>query len=458
MDDAVIVLAATSSRVPWTTVAAGLATLRGRTAAVHLTSGRTLHAGDPLRRAASTFLELRASTDQPVPAGRVAAHVRRLSETHDLVLICGGNGLMVPPAPGSATLPDVAATVGAPILLVAQDTPDDASHAALAASAARVLRIPLLLAAVGPGHSLERAVARPVARIPHRPPLEPARIRACAAQWFDPSLAGESPTAPQARFVPDGSPPATLHLRTIVAIVVVLLVAFCAIGDYCGLDPFGTDPPDATDSDVSTVDLDASLGDSFPHEPRACSGYTGGIAGPDAATVRAVDASWTRIENWLHAHAPQTFAALGAPASMTAVYVLSNQGITLPADMTASLLRHNGVGASAGDLIPPDYDILNLERMAAERARFCDIAHGLWRPDFVPVAVGADDTCLLVGMAQAPGGATLGTFGSEGSPSFARRGGSWLTLLQDVATALETGTYRDLYRPVVTPAGVLTWE
>lgn len=56
-----------------------------------------------------------------------------------------------------------------------------------------------------------------------------------------------------------------------------------------------------------------------------------------------VQDSWSRIDAWLREHAPRTFATLRPPAGDEEIAAAQEElGITLPPDLVASLLRHDG--------------------------------------------------------------------------------------------------------------------
>ncbi|MFD1535850.1 SMI1/KNR4 family protein [Nonomuraea guangzhouensis] len=63
----------------------------------------------------------------------------------------------------------------------------------------------------------------------------------------------------------------------------------------------------------------------------------------DPQVRRAVDRQWRRIERWLKAKAPRTYATLGRPGRARTIAVAESQmGIDFPDSLRASLLRHNG--------------------------------------------------------------------------------------------------------------------
>ncbi|MFJ6699992.1 SMI1/KNR4 family protein [Streptomyces sp. NPDC091272] len=66
--------------------------------------------------------------------------------------------------------------------------------------------------------------------------------------------------------------------------------------------------------------------------------------------IELVQESWDRIDAWLREHAPRTFATLRPPAGLEEIAAAEEElGVTFPADLVASLLRHNGArdGAEA---------------------------------------------------------------------------------------------------------------
>ncbi|MFE6224046.1 SMI1/KNR4 family protein [Streptomyces sp. NPDC057854] len=60
-------------------------------------------------------------------------------------------------------------------------------------------------------------------------------------------------------------------------------------------------------------------------------------------TSHLVDAAWDRIDRWLLAHAPRTFATLAPPARDEDIRAAERElGVTFPPELTASLRRHDG--------------------------------------------------------------------------------------------------------------------
>lgn len=61
-----------------------------------------------------------------------------------------------------------------------------------------------------------------------------------------------------------------------------------------------------------------------------------------------VQEAWDRIDAWLREHAPRTFATLGPPAEPAEIAAAERElGIVFPAELVASLRRHNGAVGGA---------------------------------------------------------------------------------------------------------------
>jgi cell wall assembly regulator SMI1 len=187
---------------------------------------------------------------------------------------------------------------------------------------------------------------------------------------------------------------------------------------------------------------------------------------PEAVTQR-VNGAWQRIETWLAAHAPASSAALAGPASPARLGEVQQRiGVTLPSELVASLLRHDGMNTAGGFLLPSIYRPVSAVDIGGQATALCEVlTHGQnesvgswWHGQFVPFAVdGAGDVLFLD---QRPGyDGKLGESDHEGTVDFSRRPASLTELLEQTATALETGERTNgSYRAKVTPAGVLTWE
>lgn len=170
-----------------------------------------------------------------------------------------------------------------------------------------------------------------------------------------------------------------------------------------------------------------------------------------------------RIDAWLAAHAPRTFASLRMPADREAIDgAAAELGVEFPADLVAYLRHHDGVAAGECAFGFPGFqpyglaEIVRATRMMREiSARFeDDLFEGFWHHDFVSIArnVSADGLvvdcrCGAVGE-QVEGAATrFGTWGSLAA------------FLEQLADCLESGAAMTLgmsYVPVADD-GVLLW-
>jgi cell wall assembly regulator SMI1 len=188
---------------------------------------------------------------------------------------------------------------------------------------------------------------------------------------------------------------------------------------------------------------------------------------PDAVT-RRVDAAWQRIEGWLAAHAPATAATLAKPAPDAEISQTQQAiGVPLPADLVASLRRHDGTTGPRQDAftLPPYYGLLSAPGIATEARTMCDVLASVgdnatvgswWHGQFVPVADLDGDSLFLD---QRTGSGRLGEHVNEGSVSFDRVPPSLTEFLEQTADVLEGKRPALLSsRPTVTPRHTLDWE
>ncbi len=186
------------------------------------------------------------------------------------------------------------------------------------------------------------------------------------------------------------------------------------------------------------------------------------------ATTRRVGAAWDRIERWLKAKAPASAASLRPPATTAEVIETQKMiGVALPAELVASLLRHDGAtGRGDGFTLPPFYAPVSTANIATEAKTLCEalVSIGVdesvgswWHGKFVPFAADGSGNTLFLD--QRTGTARLGASDHEGGVDFARWPGSLTELLEQTATALETGgAVVGGYRPVVTENRALEWD
>ncbi|WP_204283448.1 hypothetical protein [Microbispora amethystogenes] len=160
-----------------------------------------------------------------------------------------------------------------------------------------------------------------------------------------------------------------------------------------------------------------------------------------------VNRQWRRIERWLKAHAPRTYASLNGPAAPRLVARAEARiGTRLPDSLRASLLRHDGSHGGASFRLPPYFLMMGTRETVAAWPEACGMGGG------VPVAYADDFGDYLVTDA-ATGGV------GEASPEQSYYQADWSSyyaLLKATADALTRGATADGFRPVV-HGGVLDW-
>jgi cell wall assembly regulator SMI1 len=196
------------------------------------------------------------------------------------------------------------------------------------------------------------------------------------------------------------------------------------------------------------------------------SGAPVAVAPVDPAVTAAVNASWARIERWLAAHAPKSYASLRPPASPAAIArAQAALGRPLPPELVASLRRHDGTvtGGGAAFTLPPFYRPVAVADIPTYWRVSCDVIEHepgdqdwYWTPGYTPFAEdGSGDELVLD---QRPGhGPHVGEFFIEDRTDLTGWPGSLTEMLQITAGALETGQPWRGFRPIVT-AGALDWD
>jgi cell wall assembly regulator SMI1 len=189
---------------------------------------------------------------------------------------------------------------------------------------------------------------------------------------------------------------------------------------------------------------------------------------PDRATTKRVNAAWKRLEVWLAAHAPASYRSLRPPAAAKEVAAAQRRmSVAFPADLVASLLRHDGVtNPGTAFTLPFFFEPMPVREIAPEWLSLCTAVADVfgeensdwWDGAFVPFASSGDGGNLLVD--QRPGNhSRVGEFFNEEGVSFEEHPGSVAELLEKTALSLESGRpYDNQYRPEVTKAGVLDWD
>jgi hypothetical protein len=179
----------------------------------------------------------------------------------------------------------------------------------------------------------------------------------------------------------------------------------------------------------------------------------------DPAVKRAVDRRWRRVERWLRANAPKTYATLGRPGRARTIAVAEAQmGVRFPDDLRASLLRHNGArGFGFGYWFDGAVN-LGIRGIRDSWRELCardgtDL--GPWNGRMIPYLYypGREEG----GLEYATVDAADGTVIWDDEAGMAPRHSSYYALMGAVADALETGAPLDGRRPEVR-RGTLRWE
>ncbi|GAA3348973.1 hypothetical protein GCM10020358_69430 [Amorphoplanes nipponensis] len=516
------VLATTSASVDWQRAAAALAAASTVRAAA-LVFGSAERPGELLLGELATVLEAGDAAADPLSVDEAAAVVRTLARTHGLVLVVGVPGLLVPAGRAGWTPMDLAVAVSAPVVVVTGTGPDAANHASLALGAVAAHGLAAAVITVGdlPGDAAPAAVPaadagaagepgpgdaaeQPVPEHEAGMPVTPAgRVPAgalpddhavAARRWLHPLLHASAgrpkgdtpPPAPQPL-----PPPATTSGKRVVLLLAGVFVSLSLV--VCGLA--FCQPAGQTDMSLEQVEVTAGPEGFVRPEPEPgdlarpgaapgpdagaasarpvaeiCPQHRGRVtpARPDRATTRRVNAAWQRIEDWLAAHAPAGRRSLAPPAAAQTVDAAQRRmSVAFPADLVASLRRHDGVRPrSAGFALPPFYLPMPVADLPAEWLMLCGVLAEVfdapestwWDRAFVPFASSGDGGNLLVD--QRPGRrGRVGEFFNEEGVSFDGWPGSVAELLERTADSLETGRpYAGRYRPRVTADGALDWD
>ncbi|WP_405396381.1 hypothetical protein [Microbispora hainanensis] len=162
----------------------------------------------------------------------------------------------------------------------------------------------------------------------------------------------------------------------------------------------------------------------------------------------AVNRQWRRIERWLKAHAPRTYASLNGPATRRLVATAeARMGTRIPDSLRASLLRHDGARGTAGFRFSPSYALLGARGLVSSWPEACRMGGG------IPFACNSDDGDYLV-TDSATGG--VGSADRD-APHFENEWPSYYALLKATADGLAEGGPVGGWTPVVR-GGVLDWE
>lgn len=327
----------------------------------------------------------------------------------------------------------------------------------------------------------------PAGRIPGDVGIRGDSFAAAAREWLDPLLHA-SAGRPKADIAPPTPqplpPPATASGKRVVLLLAGVFVSMSLV--VCGLA--FCDRTVSTETEIRMLEstVEPLLPDAYPDtdsgtdtgivpEPTravgdVCPRNTAGITPtvPDRATTKRVNAAWKRIEVWLAAHAPASRRSLRPPATAKEIAAAQRRmSVAFPADLVASLLRHDGVTSrGAAFTLPFFYDPLSVGEIVPEWLSLCEVLANVpgtqestwWDKSFVPFASSGDGGNLLVD--QRPGNhGRVGDFFNEEGVSFEAWPGSVAELLEKTAQSLESGRpYDNRYRPTVTREGVLDWD
>ncbi|WP_169978749.1 hypothetical protein [Microbispora sp. H10836] len=195
-----------------------------------------------------------------------------------------------------------------------------------------------------------------------------------------------------------------------------------------------------------------AVGPPPSRDPACALGRTGSttpVVRPISRRVTAaVNRQWRRIEKWLRAHAPKTYASLNKPAGPRLVAKAEARlGRPIPDSLRASLLRHDGARGMAAFRFPTSHAIMGARGLVASWPEACEMGEG------IPLAYDPDFGDYLV-TNSATGGVG---FADPESPYFEDEWSSYYALLKTTADALAGGHPVDGSVPVVRE-GALEWE
>jgi cell wall assembly regulator SMI1 len=180
--------------------------------------------------------------------------------------------------------------------------------------------------------------------------------------------------------------------------------------------------------------------------------------------------SWERIEAWLGEHAPRTLATLNGPAGPAAIAEAERAvGVEFPADLKASLARHDGAGEDGTTLgrleLAGGYGLMSLDQIVGNWRSLTEILESLgeelepgdwWHPRWIPVADFCSGDHLIIDARPGRKHGQVGVFYSHDVPHL----GQWKSfaaLLGHTADLLE-GQVTDDEAVPRTESGRLVWR
>ncbi|MER6318862.1 SMI1/KNR4 family protein [Streptomyces sp. NPDC001581] len=185
--------------------------------------------------------------------------------------------------------------------------------------------------------------------------------------------------------------------------------------------------------------------------------------------VPPVRSSWDRIDGWLREHAPASYENLAPGAGPGAVEeAQAEMGLRFPADLTDSLLCHDGL-LSWGNVMPgpPPQSVAQIVR----HWRMCVEIEGdedpsepgepgeepWWHPLWIPWAQ-SDGNAQVIDMREGPQQGRLGTACHDDTAHFEDGWPSLAAYLAEVADVLDHGGLADGCAPYLTCDGELWWD
>ncbi|MGW8883043.1 SMI1/KNR4 family protein [Streptomyces sp. NPDC055749] len=197
-----------------------------------------------------------------------------------------------------------------------------------------------------------------------------------------------------------------------------------------------------------------------------------------------ISESWTRIENWLTEHAPTTYAALAPPADPADIAAIERLiGRPLLRPLVTSLLRHDGLLDLWCPLLPGSYRPMSTHEIAAAWQLFTGFYDKRTADeegeevDYHFMKIGSSSVLYghpqLIPIARECGGGYLvldhrpeidrgRVHEAESTEGVMRRSHEkWTslpTLMEAIATSLETNEPLNDYRPVVDEKQRLQWD
>lgn len=441
----------------------------------------------------ATRVDVRTGGHHPPHVAGIVTLVRALERAHGLVLVGAADGLLVPFGADGWTLVDVAQALTAPVVVVSGSSPGAAGHTALVLDALTRRGSTAAVLAVG-DDILPVDLA---GRIPAAAVTRPDLIRAGAHGWLTPMLHADGSRPPAAATAPPAGS-ATVPPRPVVSgrqLALVLVSLFVVLAAALWIvplvraqtvareqrqdltrwaeaqrigDPYHRVAPGPVDRSAHPAPAwtEWIAGSEVPAPaPRplreACPTNAPGVEPtvPGAATTKRVNAAWLRIERWLAANAPVTYRALGSPAPARDIAdAQRHMSVSFPADVVASLRRHDGSDDQRDFSVAPGYQVLSVEEMIEDWGSICSAVAEVPRTGadrrFVPLASDHGDGLLVADRTR---NGRIGEYTREGGPSFENWPTSFAALLEGTATALETGApYIDGFFPRVED-GHLGW-